>query len=87
MFEEFLKTLNTWNSTKSERQKLQHTYLALTLVIILISGVISLFRTKYGHDVVKLAVASVVIYGANAIVWGLLESSIINKLSSRPRKR
>jgi hypothetical protein len=87
MYEKFMETLNAWNSTKSERIKLQHTYLVLTVAIILAAGIISLFRAKYGHNVVKLALASLIIYLANAIIWSLLDSSLLSKLKSRPNKR
>jgi hypothetical protein len=87
MFEKFMETLNVWNSTKSERVKLQHTYLVLTMAIIMASGVVSLFKAKYGHDAVKFALASIVIYLCNAVIWSLLDSAILSKLKSRPNKR
>jgi hypothetical protein len=87
MYEHLLATLNAWNSTKSERVKLQHTYLFLTLAIILASGIISLFKARDGHDAVKFALAAIIIYFTNAIVWSLLNSSVLSKLSSRPSKR
>jgi hypothetical protein len=87
MFNEFQKTLNAWNTNKNERQKLQHAYLMLAVLIIIAAGIIGLFNEKDGHDAAKLAIVSVAAYAVNAIVWSLLESSVINKLASKPRRR
>ena len=87
MFEAFKNTLHTWNATKNERQKLQHSYIVLTCAIILVSGGVSLFDGNAAHNLVKLAVASLIAFAANAVVWALLKSSVIERLPSRPRRQ
>lgn len=87
MFDTLTDSLNKWNSTKTERQKLQHGYIIITIVIILFAGIISLFNAGLGHKIVLIAVASFSTFIINGIIWNLLKSSLIEKLSSKPRKK
>jgi hypothetical protein len=87
MFEALAASLNKWNLTKTERQKLQHTYLALTFVIVLVAGITSFFNATLGHRVVLVALVSLGAFAANAIVWNLLQSSLIENLSAKPKRR
>jgi hypothetical protein len=87
MFEAVVASLNTWNATRSERQKLQHAILALTAIVVLIAGIVSLFRANLGHDIVRIALFTLALFFANAIVWNLLQSSLLSKLSTRSRRR
>lgn len=87
MFDTLIDSLNKWNSTKTERQKLQHGYIVLTILIVLFSGVISLFNAGLGHKIVLIAVASFATFIINGIIWNLLKSTLIEKLSSKPRKK
>jgi cell division protein FtsW (lipid II flippase) len=86
MYEVLMASLNNWNATKTERQKLQHCYIVLAFVIVLLAGIISLFNADLGHQVVLFALGSLIAFGANAVVWNLLKSSLIEKLSSKPKK-
>jgi hypothetical protein len=87
MYETITASLNAWNATKSERQKLQHGYLALALFIVLLAGIVSLFKASYGHDLVVVALGVLITFAINAIVWNLLQSSLISKLSTKPRRK
>jgi cell division protein FtsW (lipid II flippase) len=87
MIENIISQLSAWNTTKSERQKLQHSILVLTVVIILVAGIISLFKAQLGHDIVRFAVFSAAVYGANAIVWNMLHSALLAKLPARTKRR
>lgn len=86
MFEVMKATLNKWNTTKTERQKLQHVYIVLALVVVLLAGIISLFNANLGHQVVLFALGSIVVFSANAVIWNLLKSSLIEKLPSRSKR-
>lgn len=86
MYEVLKASLNKWNSTKNERQKLQHVYLALTFAIVLLAGIVSLFNAKVGHQIVLVALGAVLAFFINAIVWNLLKSSLLEKLPSRSKK-
>lgn len=81
-----MTSLKKWNATKTERQKLQHAYIVLALAIVLLAGIISLFNAHFGHQVVLIAVGALAVFAANAIVWNLLKSSLIERLSSRSKK-
>jgi len=87
MFEVLMTSLTNWNATKNERQKLQHGYLALAVVVILIAGIISLFNASLGHNVVKVALVALAAFIANAFAWNLMQSSLLAKLTTKPKRR
>lgn len=87
MFELMRESINTWNMRKSERQKLQHTYLALAVIIVILAGIISLFDGELGHNVVLIALISIAAFFANSVVWNLLQSSLLDKLPSKPKRK
>lgn len=87
MFEILMTSLNKWNVTKTERQKLQHSYIVLALIIVLFAGIISLFNANFGHKVVFIALGSIAIFIVNSVIWNLLQSSIIEKLSTKPKRK
>jgi hypothetical protein len=87
MFELFIESLNRWNTVKSERQKLQYSYIALTLLIILVAGIVSLFEARVGHDIVRLALIALGTFAVNAVMWNLLQSSLLSRLPSKPKRR
>ncbi len=87
MLEVIKDTLNRWNVTKSERQKLQHSYLALTMVIVLIAGIFSLFNATLGHNVVLIAVIALAIFFVNALIWNLLQSTVLDKLATKSKRK
>lgn len=87
MLREFISSLNRWNSTTTERQKLQHTYIAVTMVVVLAAGITSLFNANAGHKVTYLAVIAILAFLTNALVWNFLNSAILSKLSSRTKKK
>lgn len=87
MFEVLIASINNWNATKSERQKLQHAYLVLAVVIVLIAGVSALFDATLGHNIVKLALLALATFIVNAIGWNLLKSFLLDKLSKKPKRK
>ena len=87
MFETMLLTLNRWNTAKTERQKLQHTLLALTVIIVVVAGLLSLVNVNLGHDVVLVSVFTLASFVANALVYNLLQAALLAKLSSKPKRR
>jgi len=80
------EALIKWNSSTSERQKLQHAYLAITIVIILIAGIVSLVNSNVGHKLTLIALVTIVIFIINGIVWSLLTSIIGSRLPKKGRK-
>jgi hypothetical protein len=87
MIEHLLTVLNSWNASKNERQKLQYALLAMTLVIVLLAGLSSLVSPSIGHDVVRFALFAVAAFVANGFVWNLLQSLILSRLTSKPRRK
>ncbi len=87
MFELLMDSLESWNANKSERQKLQHTYLVLIVIVVLIAGVVSLVNGDLGQTIVRLALIALLTYSVNAIVWNLLQSSVLDKLSDKPKSK
>ena len=87
MFETIKTFLSNWNATKGERQKLQHTYLVLSLIIVLTAGLMSLVNPQLGQAVVRFALVAITVYFVNAVVWNLLESSFLAKLPKPASKK
>jgi len=87
MLEVLIATLNKWQASKNERQKLQHAYLVLAAVTILVAGLIALFNARLGHNVAKLALVVAGTFLVNAFAWNLLQSALLEKLSSKPKRR
>ncbi len=87
MFDVLIESLKEWNSSKNERQKLQHAYLMLTVVVILAAGVATAFNAKLAHTIVKLALVALGTFAVNAVAWNLLQSSLFDKLLSKPKRK
>ncbi|CAN5405084.1 hypothetical protein BH10PAT3_BH10PAT3_8660 [soil metagenome] len=87
MIENMLTVLNSWNVNKNERQKLQYALLVLTVVIVLVAGLISLINADIGHNVVRLSLFTLAVFAANGFVWNILQSLVISRLTSKPRRK
>lgn len=87
MNQSIIEFLRKWNTTKTERQKLQDTYLLLGVVIIVISGLITFLNVKLGYTLVMIGLTLLGAYVMNGIAWHLLSSIILSKISSRPKKK
>ena len=87
MYENIKALLNNWNATTTERQKLQHTYLVISIAMVFVAGIISLLNTEIGHEIVLIALFAVMVFLANAVIWNLLNSALLTKLSSRSKKK
>lgn len=87
MIDGFFNLINNWNVSKNERQKLQHTYLLLAVVVLVLAGLVSLVDDTLGRNMLKLAALGLVAFACNAIAWNLHNSAIIQKLSTKPKRR
>ncbi len=79
--------LADWNARTSERTKLQHTYLAVSLAGILIAGLVGLLNDAASGTLLRICFAGLGIFLVNAIVWALLYSLVLTKLSARKSTR
>ena len=86
MFNALYNALIDWNKSNNERQKLQHTYLVIIVVAVLIAGLVSLLDSSSGQDLLIVSVASIGIFLANALLWSFLDSVVIPKLSNKRKK-
>lgn len=77
-----------WNSTHTERAKLQHAYLVVSLIGIMIAGLVGLLDYDSSRAVLRICFAGLGIFAVNAITWALLFSLVVNKLPAKrtPRK-
>ena len=87
MSQSIIEYLRKWNATKTERQKLQDTYLLLGIVIIIISGLITFLNVKLGYSLVMIGLALLAAYSLNGIGWHLLSSIILSKINSKSKKK
>ncbi len=86
MFNSLYNALLEWNRSSDDRQKLQHTYIVLTVLSVIVAGIVSLVDNQSGQDMLLITVAAGAIFLVNAVIWSLLESTLLAKLSGR-RKR
>lgn len=87
MYEGIKAALITWNSSTTERQKLQHTHLFIIVIAVLVAGVVSLIEPETGHTLVKIALFALLVFLANAVVWNLLQSGLLTKLADKSRRK
>ena len=87
MLQIIISSLNTWHASKNERQKLQQAYLGVAALVVLTAGITSLFDASLGHNMSRVALICVVIFLTNAVAWNLLQSSLLDKLSSKPKHK
>lgn len=87
MLQDIQKSLNRWNGSTTERQKLQHTYLAIIVIGILVAGVVSLVNVDQGRRLTYIALTALATFIMNAIVWNLINSAILSKLTTRTTKK
>lgn len=87
MLQDVRESLGRWNTSTTERQKLQHTYLVLVVTTIVIAGIVSLISAKQGHQLARIALLAIGTFITNAIVWNLLNSAVLSKIPSRPKKK
>jgi len=86
MFNALYNALLEWNRTSDDRQKLQHLYLSIAVLSVVVAGIVSLFDNTLGQDLLLIPLLAGGIFLVNAVLWSLLESTIIARLSNR-RKR
>lgn len=79
--------LKDWNSKYSERQKMQHAYLAVGLAGVVAAGLFSLINPEFGQQVLGFALAALVVFVINMLFWALIFGMVTSKLpSGRNRK-
>jgi hypothetical protein len=72
--------LRNWNAAHSERAKLQHIYLAVGILGIILAGLVGLIDYDASRAILRLCFVALGIFLVNAIVWALLFSLVITRL-------
>ncbi len=83
MLEEVRKSLVSWKISSNDRVKLQHTYIVLSLIMFVISGIVSLASQSIGQSLLLVSLSLFVIFLINAIIWSWLDSGILRKLPTK----
>lgn len=87
MFSSLHDALINWNKTTSERAKLQHSYLALTVAVFVVAGMVGLVNYQYGQALLQIALVALGAFLVNAFVWALLQSFVFTRLNAKqPRQ-
>jgi cell division protein FtsW (lipid II flippase) len=75
--------LREWNKETNERAKLQRAYIALVAIIIIIAGLITLVNADLGHLIVTVAGLLALACFTNAVLWALLKSFVIDRITAK----
>lgn len=86
MFETVRTAIIQWSQRTSDRQKLQHSYVALLLAIVFLAGVVSLFSANRSRQLMYGAIILIITAVTNFVVWGLLKTSLLDKLPRQVRR-
>ena len=78
--------LQNWNMSFTERTKLQHVYIALVVIAIVVGGVVSLVYDELGHEIVVLGGYALGVFVVNALVWALVRVYLLGYLERTPAK-
>ena len=77
--------LLSWYKTTDERAKLQHSYVALALLFVVVAGLVGLINYGYGQSILQLALGAFIVFITNAIIWALLQSFVFTRLATKAR--
>jgi cell division protein FtsW (lipid II flippase) len=83
MFETIKESLGKWQSNNDDRTKLQHTYIAAALGLLVAAGIIGLMNRDLGQNILIVAIISAGIFLVNAVVWSLVQSAVISRATIR----
>lgn len=87
MFETAQNFLEKWNTTKTEREKLQGVYLVLGSIIVLLAGLFTFVNPVVGYGLVTVGLILLGAFILNGIAWHLLSSIFLSQIHSRPKKK
>ena len=78
--------LTEWNKNTNERAKLQQAYVAIVIVGVVVAGIITLLNPNFGHTIIVFTGFLFVAMVANAVVWALLKTFVVDRLKQRRSK-
>ncbi len=86
MYQSAKESLARWDEQTTDRQKMQHTYIAVAVVLLIVAGVFGLLNQPLGQQVLAIAIASAAVFLVNAVAWALLQSFVLLRLTMTPSK-
>ncbi len=87
MFQAIKDMMIEWNSTYNERAKLQHAYIVVCLIGIVIAGLVGLLNYDASRTILRVCFAGLGVVVANAVGWALLSGMILNRFPARKTGR
>lgn len=87
MIQSYKEMLVNWSAEHGERAKLQHAYVVVALVGIVLAGLVGLLNHELSHVIVTVSLASLAVWLANVLVWALLYSLVLVKLPKKAAKK
>lgn len=85
MYKSLLKSLRAWNENNSERQKLQHAYVATAIAAILVAGLVGLVDYDLGQRLTAIALIVLGVFFINLVAWTLLAGLVLASLDAPTR--
>ena len=85
--EELREFFKQWNAKSSEFAKLQHTYIVVAVIAVLLAGLTSLVNYRLGQSILFVAICAALVFIANGVVWAMLRTFILNHLQNSRRKK
>lgn len=83
MYHTLIEALKDWSRTNDRHSKLQHVYLTLAAVLLVVAGLASLVNYRLGQSILFLSGAAALVFLANAVVWALTDSFVVSRLQKR----
>ncbi|MDN5274491.1 MAG: divTM7 [Candidatus Saccharibacteria bacterium] len=83
MIESLKTSLAIWQTKTSDRTKLQHTYITVAGGLLIVAGIVGLLNPTLGQNILGVAILSAAMFLANAVVWSLLQSAVLSRISTR----
>lgn len=82
----FAVLIAEWNKDVTDRAKLQHAYIFLIVSSIVIAGITALINPTLGYTIVSFAGFLFLALVANAVIWALLKTFIIDRYKQKRTK-
>lgn len=86
MFKHLENFLIDWKRETTDRQKLQSVYLAVAVAVLVIAGLISLIDADLGQKISFIAGFAFMGFIANAVVWSLFVTNLVDRIKDRRRQ-
>ncbi len=75
--------LSQWNADHDERIKLQHAYLVISVLGIVVAGLVGLLNYDASRALLRICFAGLGIFVINGIGWALLSGLVLSRFPAR----